>query len=222
MRRRLPLILIGLSIACVPVEPDSDLFDPVPGYDGDHLAGRAAGEPPSPLPDAVQTVYIEPAPSFLNDRRWRQEVEAAFRAWEQVLDGARHYVVVGDRSVADVVVGFRDGEIQEAGACPTQVIDRELLAVTFAQDVPPCLRGRIYFRVDIGAARWTMHGAVEAGAVDVQTVAMHEAGHLLGLGHNDTVPRHIMNTAYGGVVRALTPGEGQDALDRLHAPKQRP
>jgi Matrixin/Putative peptidoglycan binding domain len=73
---------------------------------------------------------------------------------------------------------------------------------------PPCggnHAGECHFDEAEG---WSLNGA--GSTFDLETVALHETGHLLGLDHS-TVAGSVMFASYGGVRRALT----QDDLDGI-------
>lgn len=57
----------------------------------------------------------------------------------------------------------------------------------------------IYFNRDFA---WTSGGGT---GFDLETTALHELGHALGLGHFSSPPRSVMTPVYGGVLRALQP-----------------
>lgn len=50
---------------------------------------------------------------------------------------------------------------------------------------------------------WSLDGA--SGGIDLETVALHEAGHAFGVGHFGSPPEAVMNPAYAGVRRDLFP-----------------
>lgn len=54
---------------------------------------------------------------------------------------------------------------------------------------------------------WVLAGAAPGPPFDVQTVALHELGHSLGLTHGGTVAGDVMFGAYTGVKRALAAGD---------------
>lgn len=53
--------------------------------------------------------------------------------------------------------------------------------------------------------RWSLSGSGEEGTYDVETVALHEAGHALAVGHFGSPPEAVMNPVYDGVRRKLFP-----------------
>lgn len=54
---------------------------------------------------------------------------------------------------------------------------------------------------------WTTTAPAPGPPFDVETVALHELGHSLGLDHVGTVPGDIMFPFYGGLQRTLSPGD---------------
>jgi len=60
--------------------------------------------------------------------------------------------------------------------------------------------------------RWSTGGNPGANEIDVETVMLHENGHVVGLGHSDD-PGSVMQAYYGGVQRTL----GQDDVDGITA-----
>jgi len=76
-----------------------------------------------------------------------------------------------------------------------------ILAVTWSAklqgggSMKPHLEVDIYFNDHFN---WSVDGT----GIDIETVALHEAGHAIGLGHEDSVPT-VMGTYYAGIQRSL-------------------
>jgi len=125
-----------------------------------------------------------------------------------VFDGLVGDGGIGDPFAADIVTaGFPAG--LEALFGP----DTLAFSVTFifvdGDGVPTDLDGdgrldtahnEIYFNP---AFDWTLDET--AGGFDIETTALHELGHSLGLGHFGAPPISVMNPVYGGIRRELYP-----------------
>ena len=125
-----------------------------------------------------------------------------------VFDGLVGDGTVGDPFAADIVVaGFPDGLDAVFGP------DTLAFSVTFifvdGDGVPTDMDGdgrldtahnEIYFNP---AFDWTLDA--EAAGTDIETTALHELGHSLGLGHFGAPPASVMNPVYAGVRRELLP-----------------
>ncbi|MFL6289665.1 MAG: matrixin family metalloprotease [Thermoanaerobaculia bacterium] len=55
---------------------------------------------------------------------------------------------------------------------------------------------------------WLLGSAGSGGGIDLETVALHELGHSLGIGHIGAPLEAVMNPVYSGVHRTLNPLDG--------------
>lgn len=60
----------------------------------------------------------------------------------------------------------------------------------------------IYYNDDF---EWTLSASAGDGTFDVETVALHEAGHAFAVGHFGSPPEAVMNPVYDGIRRSLFP-----------------
>ncbi|KAG4914502.1 hypothetical protein JHK87_052059 [Glycine soja] len=147
----------------------------------------------------------------------------AFQSWARASNFTFMEMPSEYNNLANIVLGFHRGDHGDGYPFdgPGQV-----LAHTFApQD------GRLHFDADepwsIESTNWNVGPGWNVGwdwrrwvrprwqsrrTIDLQTVALHEIGHLLGLGHSN-VPGSIMYPSYEGVKRDLT----QDDVDGIRA-----
>jgi hypothetical protein len=121
--------------------------------------------------------------------------------------GDIHFFLVGDGGgpwnapgapglVGDIRIG--SGDIGADGEGPT---------LAHAYTPPPngvSAAGDLHFD---GPQPWSVVMPPPPGTFDVQTVAVHELGHSLGLDHLGTVAADVMFGAHTGVKRALSPGD---------------
>jgi len=125
-----------------------------------------------------------------------------------VFDGLVGDGTIGDPFAGDIVVaGFPQGLDAVFGP------DTLAFSVTFifvdGDGVPTDLdadgrldtaHSEVYFNPSFD---WTLDA--EAAGTDIETTALHELGHSLGLGHFGAPPESVMNPVYGGVRRELLP-----------------
>jgi len=124
----------------------------------------------------------------------RDAVRRAFATWAATLCGVTFVERTADP--VDFEIGWFTGSHGDGSAFDG--IGNTLAHAFFP---PPCggaHAGELHFDDD---ETWSLTGA--GTSFDVETVALHEVGHLLGLDHS-SVAGSVMFPSYGGVRRALT------------------
>jgi hypothetical protein len=130
----------------------------------------------------------------------RQAVRNAFRTWALALCGATFTELTTDP--VDFEIGWFTGDHGDDSS-----FDGVGNTIGHAFYPPPCggeHAGECHFD---DAETWSLTGA--GATIDLETTALHEIGHLLGLDHS--VAGTVMFASYGGVRRALT----QDDIDGI-------
>ncbi len=135
----------------------------------------------------------------------RNSVRAAFTTWQAA--SRLYFIEVCNPAQADILISWQNGDHGDGGA-----FDGPFGTLAHAFFPPPngALAGDIHF--DDGET-WTpqfLFGGPQP--VDLQTVALHEIGHSLGLEHS-TVPGAIMGPFYFSSQRNL----GQDDIDGIRS-----
>lgn len=125
-----------------------------------------------------------------------------------VFDGLAGSGTIGDPFGADIVVAGFSQDISALFGPDTVAFSVTFIFVDGA-GVPTDVDGdgrmdtahnEIYFNPSFD---WTVNRN-DAGT-DIETTALHELGHALGLGHFGAPPESVMNPVYGGVQRGLFP-----------------
>lgn len=127
----------------------------------------------------------------------RQAVRNAFTTWQQVIP--IDFVEVGTANNPHFTIGWFVG--QHGDSSPFDGVGNTLAHAFYP---PPCggvHAGKMHFD---DAEQWAL--AAGAGVFDIETVALHEIGHLLGLDHSQ-VQGSVMFPTYGGQRRALSPDD---------------
>jgi hypothetical protein len=147
----------------------------------------------------VNTVSLRwttlPARYFVNDAgvpgvtadQFRQAVDRAFRTWEDVPTAAVRFQFAGFTRAQPL----DEDDMSTLGFLSQPELDRVLASTNFLVDTRSgeILESDIFFN---SAFQWSVAENGEPGRFDVQSIALHEAGHFLGLSHSalgETEPR---------------------------------
>jgi hypothetical protein len=157
-------------------------------------------------PDARFTFRFVNGTGDVTGTQERTAVTNAFATWAAVLCGAEFTAPTsGD---IDFEIGWFQGDHDDGS--PFDGVGNTLAHAFYP---PPCGGGHAGEMHFDEAEMWSLTGA--GSTFDVETVALHEIGHLLGLNHS-SVAGSVMFPSYGGVRRALTQDD-IDGVRRLYA-----
>jgi hypothetical protein len=172
----------------------------------------------STLPASTAEAAIDRAMATWSQDTCLQKVGVVKRPWDggdpDIFDASYGYGAFGNFRAADVVfAGWLPPEFFDAVVSPGSSHSVLALSVTFVfvgPDGEPTdidrdgnmdtASNEIYFN---SAFSWGAGGAEKT--FDVESVALHELGHALGIGHIGPPPTAVMNPVYDGTRTGLLP-----------------
>lgn len=143
---------------------------------------------------------------------WRGAIESAMRAWEAASNGTVKFVHMSQAGrPAELVIGFADRcYSHDWGQDCFDGRGGTLASATLGDYRPK--RGFVFFD---DAETWSSNGS----GIDLETVALHELGHTLGIAHSD-VHGATMHAFYAGTDRTLHDDDGAAVRKLYPAPAQ--
>jgi hypothetical protein len=148
--------------------------------------------------------------------QFQSEVASAFATWEAVPSASVAFQFVGFTSA----VPFEEDSISVFGFEAEPDLDRVLGATTFVVDTVTgeIVESDVFFN---SIFAWSTVAAGETGRFDLQSVAAHEIGHFVGLGHSGLGETEVRPEggrrvlASGAVMFPISLGRGVTADRRL-------
>ena len=210
-----PLILLTILTGCGGAQlPGAQTADPIPQTDGETPPDYRYDNLPDPMnssnsmaefraiskwPQTNLTYYFVNDTDKFDQETQRRLIREAYDVWAAV--SPLTFTETNDRNAADMEIGWAEGNHGDGDG-----FDGPGGVLAHATFPNPYSDNRVYLHFD-NAERWLDSNDRN---VDLKTVAIHEIGHALGLGHSAD-PQAIMFASYQGPDRTL----GQDDINGI-------
>ncbi|KAK3228404.1 hypothetical protein Dsin_000285 [Dipteronia sinensis] len=136
-----------------------------------------------------------------DDLNLRSAFKSAFQSWAQVTDFSFEEVAAGGSDEADIVIGFHRGYHGDRNPF-------DGFKGVLAHSMPPTV-GTSHYDAD---EKWSSNSNPGLDELDLESVALHEIGHVLGLGHETGLREAVMypTISYGQTKRVLNDDDIQE------------